>query len=80
MVRSGDASVTHRASTSHQSANDLLNEVEARQQELPMSLAWFRRKRLLGDGPPFIRISNRVFYRRRDLRAWITGRAQGARK
>ena len=51
--------------------SDLLTEQEARQEELPMSLAWYRRKRLLKDGPPFIRISNRVFYRRRDLRTWI---------
>ena len=36
-----------------------------------MSLAWYRRKRLLGTGPPFVRVSNRVFYRRGELRRWI---------
>ena len=60
---------------SHQSDNDLLTEAEAREQELPMSLAWYRRQRLYGDGPPFIRISNRIFYRRGELRRWITARA-----
>jgi hypothetical protein len=56
--------------------SDLLTELEARQQELPMSLGWYRRKRLLGGGPPFVRISNRVFYRRGALRAWIENRAR----
>ena len=60
-----------RASQSHQSDNDLLTESQAREQELPMSLAWYRRKRLLGNGPPFIRVSNRIFYRRGELRRWI---------
>jgi hypothetical protein len=55
--------------------HDLLTEVEARAQELPMSLAWFRRKRVHGGGPPFIRVSNRVFYRRGELRRWIAERA-----
>lgn len=60
--------------------NDLLTEIQAREQELPMSLAWFRRKRLIGDGPPFIRISNRVFYRRGDLRQWIGQRSFNYRR
>lgn len=68
--------MTHRASPSHQSDNDLLTETEARDEELPMSLAWFRRKRLHGGGPPFIRVSNRVFYRRAELRLWIAERAK----
>jgi hypothetical protein len=63
--------VTNPASPSHQSNNDLLTEAEARDEELPMSLAWFRRKRVHGGGPPFIRVSNRIFYRRADLRGWI---------
>jgi hypothetical protein len=53
--------------------NDLLTERQA-QQELPMSLAWFRRRRVFGDGPPFLRVSNRVFYRRGALRSWIEAR------
>ena len=70
-----------RASQSHQSHDDLLTEGQARDQELPMSLAWYRRRRVLGDGPPFIRVSNRVFYRRSELRQWISGRAAaGARE
>jgi hypothetical protein len=60
---------------SHQSDNDLLTESQAREQELPMSLAWFRRKRMHGGGPPFIRVSNRIFYRRGELRRWIAERA-----
>lgn len=49
---------------------DLLTEKEARR-ELPMSLAWYRRRRWLKDGPPYIRVGNRVFYRRGSLREWI---------
>ena len=64
-----------RANESHQSENDLLTESQAREQELPMSLAWFRRKRMHGGGPPFIRVSNRIFYRRGELRRWIADRA-----
>jgi len=50
---------------------DLLTEREAQAQELPMSLAWYRRKRVEGGGPPFLRIGSRVFYRRSELRKWI---------
>jgi len=64
-----------RANESHQSENDLLTESQAREQELPMSLAWFRRKRMHGGGPPFIRVSNRIFYRRGELRRWIADRS-----
>jgi hypothetical protein len=67
--------MTHRASPSHQSDNDLLTENAAREEELPMSLAWFRRKRVYGGGPPFIRVSNRIFYRRGELRRWISNQA-----
>jgi hypothetical protein len=55
---------------------DLLTEREAREQELPMSLAWYRRKRLAGGGPPFVRIGNRIFYRRTDLRSWISAQEE----
>jgi hypothetical protein len=67
-----------RVNESHQSDNDLLTESQAREQELPMSLAWFRRKRVHGGGPPFIRVSNRIFYRRGELRRWIVERAAPA--
>ena len=55
---------------------DLLTESEAHKQELPMSLGWYRRMRLLGGGPPFIRISNRVFYRRGALRDFVQSKAR----
>lgn len=71
--------MTHRANLSCQSDNDLLTEIEVRDQELPMSLAWFRRRRVFGGGPPFIRVSNRVFYRRGDIRQWIGDRAAPGR-
>jgi len=64
-----------QASEAYQSDDDLLTESQAREQELPMSLAWFRRTRVHGGGPPFIRVSNRIFYRRADLRRWIAARA-----
>ena len=67
-----------RANESNQSDNDLLTESQAREQELPMSLAWYRRKRVHGGGPPFIRVSNRIFYRRGELRRWIADRATPA--
>jgi hypothetical protein len=70
-VPSGGRRVKSRANESQPSDRDLLTERQARDQELPMSLAWFRRKRLLDDGPPFIRISNRIFYCRGELRRWI---------
>jgi hypothetical protein len=70
--------VTRRVNSSHQSDNDLLTESQAREQELPMSLAWFRRKRVHGGGPPFIRVGNRIFYRRAELRRWIADRATPA--
>ena len=50
---------------------DLLTDAEARTQELPMSLSWFRRRRRVGGGPPFLRVGTRVFYRRTDLREWV---------
>jgi hypothetical protein len=60
------------AETTARLDSDLLTEAQAQQQELPMSLAWYRRRRWLRyDGPPVIRIGNRCFYRRGDLRAWI---------
>ena len=66
--------MTHGPSQSHQSDDDLRTEMEAHEQELPMSQAWFRRKRVHGGGPPFIRVSNRIFYRRGELRRWVADR------
>lgn len=56
--------------------SDLLTELEAHEQELPMSLGWFRRARLLGGGPPYVRISNRIFYRRSALRDFVQSKAR----
>jgi len=72
--------VTRRVSSSYQSDNDLLTESQAREQELPMSLAWFRRMRVHDGGPPFVRVSNRIFYRRGELRRWIAARAVDRRQ
>lgn len=66
-----------QASQSPLSEHDLLTDIQAQEQELPMSLAWYRRKRIFGGGPPFIRVSNRVFYRRGELRRWIAAHAVG---
>ena len=67
-----------KANEANSSKDDLLTEGQARDQELPMSLAWYRRSRVRGGGPPFIRISNRIFYRRGALRQWITERTAPA--
>jgi hypothetical protein len=75
MVRAGDDQMARWATQAQPNEHDLLTEVQAHEQELPMSLAWFRRKRVHGGGPPFIRVSNRVFYRRGELRRWIAERA-----
>jgi len=63
--------MTSQAIRSQIDDEDLLTEAQAREEVLPMSLAWYRRKRLHGGGPPFLRVSNRVFYRRGDLRRWL---------
>jgi hypothetical protein len=67
--------MARRSRITQPKANDLLTEAQVQAEELPMSLAWFRSKRLCGGGPPFIRVSNRVFYRRSDLLTWIQERA-----
>lgn len=67
--------MTHLTNPPSKSEQDLLTETQAQEQELPMSLAWYRRARVFGGGPPFIRVSNRVFYRRGELRQWLTERA-----
>lgn len=41
---------------------------------LPMSLAWFRRRRLVGGGPAFVRIGARIFYSRRAIEEFIRTR------
>jgi len=43
-----------------------------------MSLAWYRRRRLEGKPPRYVKISNRVFYRRSDLLEFIESRSVGA--
>ncbi len=72
--------MARRATQTQPTEIDLLTEVQAHQQELPMSLAWFRRKRVFGGGPPFLRVSNRIFYRRGELRRWIASHAVDLRQ
>jgi hypothetical protein len=72
--------MTRQPQQSPQSEHDLLTDIQAQKQELPMSLAWYRRKRVFGGGPPFIRVSNRIFYRRSELRQWIAARAVDRRQ
>jgi len=54
----------------------LLTEKQARS-ILPLSLAWFRAQRLRGKPPKYLKISNRVFYRERDLLDFIDSRPTG---
>ena len=64
---------------SHQSDHDLLTDMQARKQELPMSRPGTAGKRVFGGGPPFI-VSNRIFYRRGELRRWIAARSVDRRQ
>jgi hypothetical protein len=36
-----------------------------------VKISALRNERCLGDGPPFVKFGNKVFYRRSDLLAWI---------
>jgi predicted DNA-binding transcriptional regulator AlpA len=55
----------------HTTENDpLLNQREARQL-LPMSNAWFIKMRWLGQGPPYITVGTRIFYRKSELLGWV---------
>ena len=56
--------------TSSRDDRDLLTEKQAKE-ELPFSESWFQKQRWRGLGPPFLRLSNRVFYRRSSLREWV---------
>lgn len=38
---------------------------------LGLTRAWARKKRLVGDGPKFIKFGNLVRYRRADVQAWL---------
>jgi len=59
-----------------QHREELLTERQA-QSVVPMSLAWFRRKRLERTGPRSVKISNLVFYRLSDLLAWLDTQLTG---
>ena len=39
-----------------------------------MSVPTLERKRLVGDGPPFVKAGKSVIYRRTDLDAWLASR------
>jgi predicted DNA-binding transcriptional regulator AlpA len=41
-----------------------------------MSLAWHRRCRWAGNGPPFVKLGNAVRYKESSLRAWMDARTQ----
>lgn len=41
---------------------------------LGLSVPTLDRKRVNGDGPPYVKIGSRVRYRRADLDAWLTKR------
>jgi hypothetical protein len=58
----------------------VVNEKQA-QAILPMSLAWFRKKRLRteSDGPRFLKIGSRVFYRVSELYSYIAERDRGGK-
>ena len=51
--------------------NNLLTTVEAARDELRCHPQTLNNWRSNGEGPPFVRVGRRVFYRRGDLRAWI---------
>jgi hypothetical protein len=61
-----------QAKTLHSIAPEksLLTEKQARE-IIPMSLAWFRRARLEGRGPRYLKISNRVFYPRFEIETYV---------
>lgn len=48
----------------------MLNEIEV-SKLLGVEVTWLRRKRLVGDGPPFIKMGKYVRYRQSDLDEWI---------
>jgi predicted DNA-binding transcriptional regulator AlpA len=39
-------------------------------QIIPLSVPWFNKARLRNEGPPFVRLSGRIFYPESDLLAW----------
>lgn len=51
-------------------ANTLLNEREVSGQT-GFSLSWLRQARIKGNGPAFVKIGSRVFYRPDDIAAFI---------
>jgi len=56
--------------------DDLLSEKQARAEVLPLSLAWYRRQRWTRKGPPYLRVSGRIFYERAALKRWISEQQQ----
>jgi hypothetical protein len=57
--------------------SDKLFDEKSARSVVPMSLAWFRRRRLYDLPPRFVRIGRRVFYREKDLRSFIESRPAG---
>lgn len=52
-------------------------ELEA---EYGLTLPWQRKKRRLGDGPPYLKIGKMVKYRRADMEAYLTAQLIGPRR
>lgn len=48
----------------------LMNEKEV-EAEYHLSKSWLRKRRPFRDGPPFLRISRMVLYKREELEKWL---------
>jgi len=59
------------------STSDKLYDEKSARRVVPMSLAWFRRRRLCDLPPRFVRIGRRVFYHEKDLVSFIESRPAG---
>ena len=51
--------------------DDLLTTVEAARDELRCHPQTLSNWRSAGEGPPFVRVGRRIFYRRGDLHSWL---------
>jgi hypothetical protein len=41
---------------------------------------WLRKRRMTGDGPPFVLMAGRVFYKKHSLDEWLAGLERTATK
>lgn len=56
---------------------DKLYDEKSARRVVPMSLAWFRRRRVNDLPPRFVRIGRRIFYHENDLLRFIESRPVG---